>query len=201
MQGVLVIAERKQKERTDARDERKAIPARVREAKSAAIRAAVLALPELEAARIIATYVSVHSEVDTHELMQELIDDQRRLAVPVVRSPETMLLCEIALFDELVPGAHGIPEPMPPAERADERLVDAILVPGLRFTSDGHRLGNGGGYFDRVLARIPHAKRIGLAFEEQVVGKLPFEPHDQPLDVLVTDARVIRFPRAPTLRA
>lgn len=190
------MKERKESHRLDARARRRAIPARERERKSARIRESVLALPEVRDARLVACYVSVHSEVGTHELLQELLDAHKRIAVPVVEPPERMALAEVFVMDELELGAHGIPEPRPPHERVRQDEVDVVLVPGLAFSVDGHRLGNGGGYFDRMLARMPRARRIGLAFEEQVAASVPHEPHDATLDGLVTDARVMRFSRS-----
>ncbi len=64
--------------------------------------------------------------------------------------------------------------------------VDLILVPGLAFTRDGHRLGRGRGYYDRLLARLPRTKRIGVCFECQLVDDIPTEPHDMRVDEIVT---------------
>lgn len=175
---------------------RKALPPLVREQKSAHVRERVLALPEVRDARVVACYLSVHSEVETHVLLQALLGEGRRVCVPVVEPPERMELATLETFDDLVMGAHDIPEPREPHRLVPLEEVDAILLPGLRFTEDGHRLGNGGGYFDRLLVRAPRARRIALAFEEQVVADVPHEEHDVMLDALVTDARVLRFERA-----
>lgn len=182
--------ERKAEERLRARARRRAIPPDERARRSQRIHVAVLALPEVESAQVVGAYVSVHSEVDTRALLAKLLDAQRRVAVPVVTPPETMQLAELASLDDLAPGAHAIPEPRPPRVFLDE--VDVLLVPGLLFTTDGHRLGNGGGYFDRLLRRMPRAFRVGLAFDDQVVERLPREAHDEVMDVVVTDRRVLR---------
>lgn len=185
---------RKAEERVRARALRKAIPPEERRVKSSRVRDAVLAIPEVEDARVVGAYVSVHSEVDTRGVLAALLARGRRVAVPVVTPPETMHFAELAELKDLAPGAHGIPEPAPPRTFLDD--VDAILVPGLLFTPDGHRLGNGGGYFDRLLRGMPRAFRVGLAFEEQVVPRLPREEHDEVMDAVVTDVRTMRCPRA-----
>jgi len=182
------MMERKAAERLRARAARKAIPMPLRRAKEVRIREAVRALPQVRAARLIGSYVGVRSEVDTRVLIEDLLMDGVRVAVPVIESRETMRLAEVRTLGDLVEGAHRIPEPPPP-----HRLVEAVevmLVPGLLFTPRGERLGNGGGYFDRVLRALPRALRVGLAYEEQVVEELPLEPHDVRMDVVVTDAQV-----------
>jgi 5-formyltetrahydrofolate cyclo-ligase len=71
----------------------------------------------------------------------------------------------------------------------DPATLDVVVVPGLAFTVDGHRLGQGGGHFDRFLTRLsPACSRIGVAFREQLVDAVPLEPHDVVLDVVITDA-------------
>lgn len=71
---------------------------------------------------------------------------------------------------------------VPPAE------IGAILVPGLAFTRQGHRLGRGGGFYDRYLASLPATTRkIGVCFAMQLVATLPIEPHDEHMDVVVTE--------------
>jgi 5-formyltetrahydrofolate cyclo-ligase len=186
--------DRKSAARLRARALRKAIPTPLRREKEARLRAAAHSLPEMRRASIVGCYVGVHSEVDTRVLIEELLMQDVRVAVPVVTPPERMVLTEIETLGDLAPGAHGIPE-APRGARVGE--VDALLVPGLLFTRDGHRLGNGGGYFDRLLRAMPAATRIGIAYAEQIVDDLPVESHDEPMDVVVTDEGVYRRLRRP----
>jgi 5-formyltetrahydrofolate cyclo-ligase len=75
--------------------------------------------------------------------------------------------------------------------------VEVALVPGLAFDLRGHRLGRGGGHYDRVLARLsPDSITIGLAFELQLMKRLPVEVHDVPVDLIVTEIRVIKAAEA-----
>ncbi len=70
----------------------------------------------------------------------------------------------------------------------DPALLDVVVVPGLAFTPDGHRLGQGGGHFDRFLPRLAaRCLRLGVCFREQLVDELPVEPHDVVVDHVVTD--------------
>lgn len=186
--------ERKSAARLAARAARKAIPMGLRRAKEVRIRERVRALPEMQRAKLVGSYVGVHSEVDTRVLIEDLVMDKVRVAVPVIESAGTMRLAEIASLGDLVMAAHHIPEPPTPHKLVPS--VDVMLVPGLLFTLCCERLGNGGGYFDRALAAMPQALRVGLAYEEQIVDELPVEAHDEPLDVIVTDERVLRGHRS-----
>jgi 5-formyltetrahydrofolate cyclo-ligase len=96
---------------------------------------------------------------------------------------------------DLVPGYYNIPEPDPGrCKRVESSEIDAAVIPGSVFDIQGGRLGYGGGYYDRFLVNdAPQAKRIGLAFELQVVDKVPVEPHDQPLDILITEKRIVNI--------
>ena len=71
------------------------------------------------------------------------------------------------------------------------RAIDLILVPGCGFDLEGGRLGRGGGYYDRFLAGQVGVLKVGLCFECQMIDRLPTEAHDQSVDLIVTESRVI----------
>lgn len=83
--------------------------------------------------------------------------------------------------EELETDLHGIPAPRPQLRSIAPEHLDLLFVPGLAFTSAGHRLGYGGGYYDRFLPRCPQATFVACAFPEQIVGELPLEGHDLPV--------------------
>ena len=89
--------------------------------------------------------------------------------------------------DALVPDPYG--RAQPPAE-AEEIEPEVVFVPLLAFTADGHRLGQGGGHYDRWLAAHPGALAIVLAWDCQLLENLPTEPHDRPLAAVVTPTRL-----------
>ena len=91
----------------------------------------------------------------------------------------------VAAFAPSVDGPHLRVQP----GDVDPGDLDVVVVPGLAFTSDGRRLGQGGGHYDRFLPRLrPDCLTVGAAYAEQLVHDLPTEPHDIPLDLVVTDA-------------
>ncbi len=87
----------------------------------------------------------------------------------------------------LEPGPWGA---LQPAADAPEIHPDIAFVPLLGFTSDGHRLGQGGGHYDRWLAAHPHVLALGLGWDAQLLDRLPLEPHDCPLRAIITPTRI-----------
>jgi len=164
--------------------------------KSTAICQTLLGLDQIRKCRSIFAYVSFRSEVATFDLIDRLIGMGKTVTVPITRVQEKRLDA-IRITNpaaDLVPGYCAIPEPK--EELWHSRLVDpgeieTILLPGSVFDERGGRFGYGGGYYDRFLAQIPAAARIGLAFDLQIVDLAPLSDHDQLLDLVVTETRVI----------
>ncbi|WP_455139582.1 5-formyltetrahydrofolate cyclo-ligase [Thermophilibacter sp.] len=169
---------------------RATIPARLRRASDEAIRARLCTLPVFVAAPVVLTYVSVGAEVDTRALIEGLLAEGRRVAVPLTHpAAHEMSFHEIRSLDELRPGAHRIPEPPAdaPALAVSDMVRSVCLVPGLVFDGAGHRVGYGGGYYDRFLPFYPGWK-VGLARTTQLSSNpLPVGPHDVPVDYIVTE--------------
>lgn len=141
-------------------------------------------------AGLVLAYVSFGEEVSTRGLICDLLSEGRRVAVPRCNTGEkTLDFCEIASFDELVPGAHGILEPAAdaPVVTVPEMVGSVCLVPGLVFDACGHRVGYGAGYYDRFLAFYPGDK-IALARTTQISSNpLPVDTTDVPVDFIVTE--------------
>ncbi len=143
-------------------------------------------------------YVSFRSEVDTHGLIERLLAENKIVAVPLV-SLHDRKMTAIRLVDpktDLVPGYYDILEPRKElvAERSIEhRSIDIVVLPGSVFDESGGRLGYGGGFYDRFLANeiSPSATRIALAYDFQVKKKIAQESHDQPVDYIITEKRVV----------
>jgi 5-formyltetrahydrofolate cyclo-ligase len=177
--------------RTRMRHLRSALPEPLRERLSAAAVERLLALPELERASTAFVFRSFGSEISTIALLDRLADRGVRLALPVLRAG-TLEAVTYRPGDPLVPSGYG---PMEPRERTSvsPAKIDLVVAPGLAFDPLGYRLGYGGGYYDAFLrdARVD-AARVGLGFDLQVVTSVPHGERDQRLDMVVTDARVLR---------
>ncbi|HVM46010.1 MAG TPA: 5-formyltetrahydrofolate cyclo-ligase [Candidatus Thermoplasmatota archaeon] len=180
--------------RAQARAARRALPPETRAALSARIREHALALPELGRARAVGCYVSVRSEVDTRDLLRALFARGVVLAVPVTLGDQ-LVFARLNHPWALAPGPHDIPEPRQPWEEVRGDDLDVIIVPGLRLGRDGSRLGNGGGHFDRFLAAHPKALRVALAFGVQLADSVATDPHDQAMDVIVSEEGRLRLGR------
>lgn len=159
------------------------------------IRQRVLDLDQLRDAHSVFTYVSINHEPDTRNLIRDLLALGKRVSVPRIDSDGLMQAHGITSLDDLQSSAPGSPGqfgiPSPPLIAPVESNPDIILVPGLAFTQAGDRLGMGGGYYDRYLTQHPDSLTIGLSYDWQVIDHLPNEPHDQPVQKLVAEARVI----------
>jgi 5-formyltetrahydrofolate cyclo-ligase len=181
------------KRKLKIRDE---IPLDIRARKDRRIREHLLALPEFISAHTILLYASFRSEVGTGNMIQETLGMGKGVLLPKVDAENsTLALYEITSMIELTPGYMGIPEPDLPDERC--RTVDDAdfaIIPGAAFDPSGNRLGYGAGYYDSLLSKRKKTFPIvGLAYEEQLVTSIPAEKHDVRVDIIVTDARVIRI--------
>jgi len=156
----------------------------------------VLLLHEYVRARGIACYVSKDTEVDTRVLIRSSLDKGKRVIIPVVKKGDVELFfSEVKdLGKELAPGTFGILEPKPEFVRqVGLDAVDIMFVPGIAWDRDGYRLGWGRGYFDRAIQKLPpHVTTAGLAFNLQLINRVPRDQFDVPVDMVVTESRVIR---------
>jgi 5-formyltetrahydrofolate cyclo-ligase len=108
----------------------------------------------------------------------------RRLVLYPKIDGNNLVFCPVASGDDLRPGRFGILEPV---QARAQLIPDVILVPGLAFTSEGHRLGRGVGFYDRFLGTSPSGIiKAGICFDFQVVPELPAESHDVRMDLVIT---------------
>jgi len=135
---------------------------------------------------VAALFSPLPDEVDISPLLR--ITDCRVVLPRVADNPDGEPEMEFYDFDPsaMARGAYGIDEPQCDASCPPE-LIDLMVVPGMAFTRDGARLGRGKGYYDRYIAREGfRARRIGVCFRHQLLPELPAEPHDIPMDAVVT---------------
>ena len=160
-------------------------------------------------ASVVALYVAIKGETDASGLLEDAWACGKTVLLPVCSADRKgeMRLCPCAGPDALRPGLYGIPEPvMPDPVRPEPALTsptglsqppavvpDLFIVPGVAFTAQGHRLGQGGGYYDRLLAAPEFAKatRMGLAYGFQLLPALPEDAWDLPMHAVATEKGII----------
>ncbi|MFD9488158.1 5-formyltetrahydrofolate cyclo-ligase [Streptomyces sp. NPDC059991] len=157
-----------------------------------------LGLPELAAAGTVAAYVSVGREPGTRALLDALRTRGVRVLLPVLQPDNDLDWAQYEGAGRLEPAGRGLLEPSGPRLGPDAVLgADTVLLPGLAVDARGMRLGRGGGSYDRVLARIAaaghHPARVVLLYANEVVARVPEEPHDHPVHAVVTPQGVTRF--------
>lgn len=157
-----------------------------------------VSLPELAEARTVAAYVSVGREPGTRALLDALHARGVRVLLPVLLPDNDLDWAPYEGADRLLPAGRGLLEPDGPRLGTDAVLeADAVLLPGLAVDGRGMRLGRGGGSYDRVLARLAaagaHPALIVLLYDTEVVATVPVEPHDHPVDAVVTPSVTRRF--------
>lgn len=184
----------KQTLKSEILEKRKALSKEDIEEKNTKVKNNLFSMPEFKKAKNILFYVSFNSEVDTHKMIKELLDNkEKNIVVPyVLKNYPILQLSELKNFDNLEPKNFGILEPKKQYIREfNHEKLDLIIIPGVVFDENGHRVGYGYGYYDRFLKKVKKVKKVGLAFELQLVDKIPEEWHDVPMDVVVTENKVV----------
>lgn len=181
---------------------RRALSPETRRAAAVSLAASALALPELAGARTVAAYVSVGTEPGTRELLDALRAAGKRVLLPLLL-PDNDLDWAVyegprGLTEAAHPGKMRLWEPTGPALGPDAVAgADAVLLPGLAVDRRGMRLGRGGGSYDRVLQRLERAGSqaalVVLLYDDEVVARVPEEPHDHPVRAVATPSGVLRF--------
>ncbi len=170
-----------------------------REMCSRAIGRRLFGLPAYAKANTVMCYVHCRSEVCTDVLLQRISGDKRCVIPYCTHDSAGERVLGLWLFkdlSELVAGTWGILEPPPPRWTETGRCIDVhsldlIVVPGVAFSRQGARLGNGAGYYDRLLNRVrADTVLVGLAYESQLVDDLPMQAHDVFMDYVITEKAV-----------
>lgn len=159
---------------------------------SAAICDRLLSLPELQQARTVFCYVSYGGEVETHRLIERLLAQRKTVVVPRCKPEGKMDCVPIVKLSDLVPGVMNIPEPRADVPCVPAETVDFAVVPAVACGRDGSRLGQGGGYYDRFLAR-GSCGFAAVCQADFLLPAVPCEPHDRKMRIIVTPQQVLRF--------
>ena len=188
--------------RREMRERRERLPEDERRARSEAACARLLALLDAGgvAGKVVAGYVAVRGELDPAAALAGLRARRATVALPrvsdLIRTVPSLTFHAVEAGATLAPGHFGIPEPdgsslvsfLPGA-------LDVVIVPGLAFDAEGRRVGSGGGYYDSAFSRGLRRARptlIGFAYDFQIVDRCPADELDVPVEMVVTDARVLQ---------
>jgi len=166
--------------------------------KSRAIQKKIFELAEIATCGHILIYLSLSSEVRTEVMLEKLREMGKTVYVPIVENGKRgdMLISRLPAVDvlEYEKGPLGIRQPVRKGwDIVSPDAIDFVLMPGLAFDLTGGRLGFGAGYYDRMLAKHrSHIKRVGIAFDFQIIDSVPQSDTDIPVEIIVTESRTIR---------
>ena len=140
--------------------------------------------PRIATSHIVLAYSALPDEVTTQVLIDELAEQGKTILLPRIVNDTDMKLCRYTGLQDLQVGAYGILEPREELF-TDYDTIDVAIIPGMAFDTDGHRLGRGKGYYDRLLTRIPYLYKIGLCFSWQMIDHVPIDEHDIVMDEVI----------------
>jgi 5-formyltetrahydrofolate cyclo-ligase len=189
----LSLAELKRLARSKASKHRNAVHETVGAGAGAALAARGLPVVCNSQNQIVSAFHPYLSEISTVELLAKLIEEGWTTALPIVVGKELPLM-----FRKWMPGeplVSGLWDIQIPADTAPEVEPDVLLVPMLAFDRKGYRLGYGGGFYDRTLAKLRAVKlvtAIGVAYAGQEIEAVPYDAHDQPLDWIMTERETFK---------
>ena len=146
-------------------------------------------LPAIQKARNILFYVSMPQEVDTLAMIEKAINSGKQVSLPIVEQNQRKLIpTVISSMKDVHKGPYGIAQPLyDPGKVLAIKDLDAVVVPGLAFDRQHHRLGRGAGYYDRFLSTLPgNLTTVGLAFDFQLTESLPTEAHYMRLHQIIS---------------
>ena len=189
------LLEQKKRLRSEIKRRRSNLSETVRMEMSQQISQFLDEIPEFIQAKSVFCYISYLDEVETHSLISGFLEHDLALAVPKIVSKTEMQAISLTDLSNLEPDKMGILTPK--SCQLAPNSFDIAITPGLGFTENGDRLGYGRGYYDRWFAKNDVKTKIGIAFEVQIVDELPTEDTDMPLDILVTEKRIIDLRNRP----
>ena len=140
--------------------------------------------------KMIALYKAIGGEVDLETLFSACWNAGKRTCIPVFNTESKIYeMAEVTAETHYSVGHYGIQEPLSPSLLSMGQ-IDLIAVPGVAFDRTGNRLGRGGGYYDRLLNGFSGVA-AAVAFDFQILPKIPCEPHDKPVDFLVSETKIV----------
>ena len=165
------------------REQKRAMTPRQIEEASARLGELFFATEQYRTAKTVYGYLPYNQEVRTVPMLERALADGKRVAVPKVYGDEMRFIYMTDLSAVAV-GYANIPEPIADAPVADDPTA-LVLMPGLAFDSEGHRIGYGGGFYDKFLEKEPNHPTVALCYEFQMLPHLETQEHDIPVDCVL----------------
>ncbi|KIL48526.1 hypothetical protein KP77_23130 [Jeotgalibacillus alimentarius] len=142
---------------------------------------------EWRQSEVVALTISRGDEIDTHHLINQALDDGKKVCVPRCEPENKKLVFHyIQSINDAVPSFYGLLEPEPHLQVAQKHEIDLIIVPGLAYSNDGYRIGFGGGYYDRFLSDYS-GDTISMAYSFQLIAEWFAEEYDIPVKKIMTE--------------
>ncbi len=160
--------------------------------KSKHIKKRLFQIDQFKRAKNILFYVSFNGEVYTHNAIKESFLN-KNVVVPISNKEDnSLILSKLNSFEDLIEGSYGILVPKKEMIKLISiNKIDLVIVPGIGFDQRGNRIGHGEGFYDRLLKNT-NIFTIALAYEFQIIEKIPIDKYDTPVDIIITEKRVIK---------
>lgn len=143
-------------------------------------------------AKSIMAYASMPEEIQLNELFDDAFAKEKKMSIPFIVGRGTMRPVWLPSKEVLEVGDFGILTVRKDLRKfTDIKELDCVIVPGAAFDLKGNRLGKGGSYYDKFLKLAVNAKKVALAFDFQIMDEVPIEPHDTPVDLIITPTKII----------
>lgn len=165
------------------REQKRAMTPQEIQRRSAALAELLCRSSLYQEARTLYGYLPYNQEVRTVPILERALRDGKQVAVPKVYG-DTMRFIRLDDLSQIAPGYSGIPEPIADGPVAEDKTA-LVLMPGLAFDPQGHRIGYGGGFYDRFLAAEPDHPTVALCYDFQLLPRLDTEEHDIPVDLVL----------------
>jgi 5-formyltetrahydrofolate cyclo-ligase len=169
---------------------RRGLGDKLRAEKNRVILSELQRMSEIVGARHVFSYISYGFEPDTHELINWLHECDIRVSIPTIMDSGELCAVEFPGWHQIVAGPKGIPQPE--VSRTLDEEIDVCITPAICYTESGYRLGYGAGFYDRWFNAHDVSVKIGITFEDTLVQQLPIQDHDIPVDIVVSEKRIIR---------
>lgn len=173
----------KQQLRKAIREKKRAMPPEEIERRSEILAQMFLEAPVYRQARTLYGYLPYNQEVRTIPILEQALRDGKQVAVPKVYG-DTMRFLLLEDLTQVAKGYAGIPEPIADGPVAQDPAA-LVLMPGLAFDPQGHRIGYGGGFYDKFLAQEPEHPTVALCYDFQVLPHLDTQEFDIPVDLVL----------------